>query len=191
MRRIRGLKIPIRYYDIEKKIRKNSIDLVSIFGRDDVESNLKNFISTLASYLKITLIYDTFEPSKDEILKEIVYDKKSHYASFGFITLGSYIDEKKKSIDDSEIAIFNIFIDVVSQTVFDTTKDIIDEEAKKEKLQVGDILFIYEPHKKLTQATYHLYNILNPSSDGIELKDETIFPLNSWLIAVPWIASRK
>ncbi len=191
MRKIKGLKIPIRYYDIERKIKKKSIDLSSVFGKDDTDTNLKNFISLSASWLKIMLIYDTFDLSKDDILKGLINNKRITYASFCFLTLGSYIDEKKKSIDEAEVEIFDILIDVVCHTSFEALKDIIDEEAKKEKFTAGDITFIYQPSKEITSSVVHIYNLLNLSSEGIEIRDNFIFPINSWFIAVPWVPSKR
>lgn len=189
MRKIKGLKVPLRYYEIERKLRKSVV--LPKENENDLDNFLKQTVSSIISSFQISLIYDTFDITKDDFFKSFVNRKKTNYISCGFFTFG-YNLNRDSFQDDLEKNIFDIVIDVQSKTSFEIIKDVIKEEAKKERLSVEEIITIYEPGSvKEPQILEKIVNLINLDNNLIEYKDGKIYPIYSWSFLVPWVSSKK
>lgn len=190
MRKIKGLKVPLRYYDIERKIRK--IEGINLSEKEGIEY-IKNLVSSIISNFNISVVYDTFEIDKNEILKRFIQIKKSNYVSCGFLTFGSYIESKKNDYDEIEKRIFDVIVDVHSKTAFDIIKDMISEEAKKERLSTENIITVYNPitSEYNNEVCEFIFKVINLKEGLIEYNNGIIKPLYSWAFLLPWVSSKK
>lgn len=188
MRKIKGLKIPLRYYDIERKVKKN---ILLLHNEKDFDSFLKQILSSIISAFEASLIYDTFDITNDDSFNAFINKKRTNYISCGFFTFGFKLNRETFQ-DELEKKIFDTVIEVQSKVSFEIVKDIIKEEAKKERLSVEDIMIVYEPNLVKDQKILEkVINLINLDNNLIEYREGKIYPLYSWSFLVPWVSSKK
>lgn len=190
MRKIKGLKVPIRYYDIERRIKK-----IAIFNNNTEGSDFQNFlkqtISSIVLSFEISLVYDNIEVKNDEVLSNAFGSKKINYISCGFFTFGKNAD-KESLTEEIERKVFEVVIDVHSKTAIEVIKDLIKEEAKKERLSVEELIVVYEPNVIKDQKLLdRIINLITLENSSISYHDGKLYPLYSWAFLVPWVSSRK
>ncbi|MCX7641430.1 MAG: hypothetical protein N2Z20_02205 [Elusimicrobiales bacterium] len=193
MRKIKGLRVPIHYYDIERKIKKKDSQIEISTKDEDFEYNLKTIVSQIVSKFKISVLYDTFEIDKIEFLNRYIPLKKVNYISCGFLTFGEEVQNFKKTLTDIEKKIFDIVVLVHSKTSFEIIKDMVFEEAKKERLSIEEIIFVYEPFSQNLNKDIieKVFVLIDPTQSQIQYINNQLTPLYTWIFIIPWVSLRK
>ena len=181
MAKIKNFKIPVYYYDIQRRIKKSGINLNNVFG-ENPETNFKEFVSNIISLIKLSAIYDNIDSKElekifDENYKEFFKSKDVDVISFSIITFGNELEKKVFELNDTESVIVKSIINVHLNTATKFLMDAISEEAKKENYNLSDPEFLYiNGEFKTNILLNNLLNQLESNKIMVELSDGKIKP---------------
>jgi hypothetical protein len=196
MAKIKNFKIPVYYYDIQRRIKKSGINLNDIFGENN-EANFKEFVSNIISLIKLSAIYDNIELKELEKIfgenyKEIFKAKDVDVISFSIITFGSELEKKVLELNDTESVIVKSIINVHFNTAIKFLMDAIAEEAKKENYNLSDPEFLYINGEFKTDILLNnLLNRLEANKIMVELTDGKIKPFYTQIFYNKWVSKKK
>lgn len=194
MRKIKGLKIPIYYYDIERKTKKEGINIIEIFGKDNLDNSFKEFVSNIISHIEISAIYSNF--NRTEIEKMFpnmlnIISKNSPVVSIALVSSGNKIEEKLSTLNPMETKLSNIIINVYFSTAVKYINDIISEEAKKDNFEIGNTFFLYDFGYNIEKNVYDIINHICPNKISVEIKENKIYPYYTKLFYTEWNLVKK
>jgi len=198
MRKIKNFKVPIYYYDILRKARKNGIIKQSI--DDEEEKNLKETISNAISRTNLSSVYSNLTIDDFEnIIKTREYSpdpKKTKVISIGAISLGKEIDNFIDSNNEEEKKLIDISIDVYLKTALNALVDMICEEAKKDNLELSTPFFLYSPFEigdfiGLDSGLEPVLKEIKSEKIGMTLNGEKIEPRYTLLFFIEWNLKKK
>lgn len=200
MRKIKNLKIPIYFYDIQRKLRKKQIDTLKIFGD---ENSFKEHISNIISDTELSAIYENF-PRDWFYFDTFLADKKALNLSLVVITLGNKIEKKFNELADDPVEknIFDTTLKVYFSTAVKIISELINEEAKDENLTVSTPVYIHTPFeeefenevRKINIEPARLAEILsNMQSEKINVyvDGNTVNPKFTQIFSLEWISKKK
>ncbi|NLH39283.1 MAG: hypothetical protein GX445_04380 [Elusimicrobia bacterium] len=196
MAKIKNFKIPVYYYDIQRRIKKSGINLNNLFG-ENTETNFKEFVSNIISQINPSAIYDNIELKQlekvfGENYKEIFKAKDIDVISFSVITFGNEIEKKVLEINNTESVIVKSIIDVHFNTAVKFLMDAIAEEAKKENYILSEPEFLYINGEFKTDLP--LKNILEQLESNkimVEMVDDKVIPLYTQIFYNIWSSKKK
>jgi hypothetical protein len=196
MAKIKNFKIPVYYYDIQRRIKKSGINLNNLFG-ENTETNFKEFVSNIISQINPSAIYDNIELKQlekvfGENYKEIFKAKDIDVISFSVITFGNEIEKKVLEINNTESVIVKSIIDVHFNTAVKFLMDAIAEEAKKETYILSEPEFLYINGEFKTDLP--LKNILEQLESNkimVEMVDDKVTPLYTQIFYNIWSSKKK
>ncbi|MBP7796096.1 MAG: hypothetical protein KA059_04900 [Elusimicrobiales bacterium] len=196
MAKIKNFKIPVYYYDIQRRIKKSGINLNNLFG-ENTETNFKEFVSNIISQINPSAIYDNIELKQlekvfGENYKEIFKAKDIDVISFSVITFGNEIEKKVLEINNTESVIVKSIIDVHFNTAVKFLMDAIAEEAKKENYILSEPEFLYINGEFKTDLP--LKNILEQLESNkimVEMFDDKVTPLYTQIFYNIWSSKKK
>ncbi|MEF3280201.1 MAG: hypothetical protein K6357_04460 [Elusimicrobiota bacterium] len=198
MRKVKNFKIPIYYYDIERKSKKEGIDAIELFGgKENYEKNFKEYVSNFVSYLSPSAVYDTIEMIEMEKLfgKDIISSldtKGCNIYSFVIITMGSDIEQKMALLEDFELAVSKIIMDVYSNTAVKSVCEMVAEESKKENFEVSDPVYLYVDGKKLVEFPLkELSERLLSNKISVFFENDSFKPLYTRFFYLKWVTKKK
>jgi len=167
IRKVKNFKVPIYYYEMQRKLKKNGIDLSNFFGKQDYEDEFKEFVSSIISYVELASIYSTYPITKaKKIIKsrEFLPDEKVEYITISILTLGAKIDNIILSKEGNERIISDTIIEVYLSKARETIIEMINEEAVKDNYIISKPTFIY--------STFEVENKIVYEGDLLELLKE-------------------
>jgi len=196
MAKIKNFKIPVYYYDIQRRIKKSGINLNNVFG-ENPETNFKEFVSNIISLIKLSAIYDNIDSKElekifDENYKEFFKSKDVDVISFSIITFGNELEKKVFELNDTESVIVKSIINVHLNTATKFLMDAISEEAKKENYNLSDPEFLYiNGEFKTNILLNNLLNQLESNKIMVELSDGKIKPFYTQIFYNKWVYKKK
>jgi len=196
MAKIKNFKIPVYYYDIQRRIKKLGINLNNVFG-ENPETNFKEFVSNIISLIKLSAIYDNIDSKElekifDENYKEFFKSKDVDVISFSIITFGNELEKKVFELNDTESVIVKSIINVHLNTATKFLMDAISEEAKKENYNLSDPEFLYiNGEFKTNISLNNLLNQLESNKIMVELSDGKIKPFYTQIFYNKWVYKKK
>lgn len=203
MIRIENLKVPVYYYDILRKAKKNQINISVLFGEnEDSDKSFKEFISNLISKTKLSVIYSNLTPdSFSQIIKTREFDvkdrnKKINTLTVAFISFGSEVENYISMQGEEEKKLSSVALNVYMKTTVNTVTDMISEEAKKENSEITEPYFIHSPFNfenniVIDSEIEPILNELTVHKIGIKYENSTITPLYTALFFVCWSLKKK
>jgi len=194
IRKVKNFKVPIYYYEMQRKLKKNGIDLSNFFGKQDYENEFKEFVSSIISYVELASIYSTYPITKaKEIIKsrEFLADEKVEYATISILTLGPKIDNIILSKDGNERIISDTIIDVYLSKARETIIEMINEESAKDNYIISKPIFIYSPFEVENKIVYEgdLLELLKENSSEkilVNFSNSMINPYFTEIFFINW-----
>ena len=194
IRKVKNFKVPIYYYEMQRKLKKNGIDLSNFFGKQDYENEFKEFVSSIISYVELASIYLTYTITKaKEIIKsrEFLPDEKVEYITISILTLGAKIDNIILSKEGNERIISDTIIEVYLSKARETIFEMINEEATKDNYIISKPIFIYSPFEVENKIVYEgdLLELLKENSPEkilVNFSNSMINPYFTEIFFVNW-----
>jgi hypothetical protein len=194
IRKVKNFKVPIYYYEMQRKLKKNGIDLSNFFEKQDYENEFKEFVSSIISYVELASIYSTYPITKaKEIIKsrEFLPDEKVEYTTISILTLGPKIDNIILSKEGNERIISDTIIEVYLSKARETIIEIINEEATKDNYIISKPTFIYSPFEVENKILYEgdLLELLKENSSEkilVNFSNSMINPYFTEIFFVNW-----
>jgi len=194
IRKVKNFKVPIYYYEMQRKLKKNGIELSNFFGKQDYENEFKEFVSSIISYVELASIYSTYPITKaKEIIKsrEFLADEKVEYTTISILTLGQKIDNIILSKDGNERLISDTIIEVYLSKARETIFEMINEEAAKDNYIISKPTFIYSPFEVENKIIYEgdLLELLKENSSEkilVNFSNSMINPYFTEIFFVNW-----
>jgi hypothetical protein len=194
IRKVKNFKVPIYYYEMQRKLKKNGIDLSNFFEKQDYENEFKEFVSSIISYVELASIYSTYPITKaKEIIKsrEFLPDEKVEYTTISILTLGPKIDNIILSKEGNERIISDTIIEVYLSKARETIIEMINEESIKDNYIISKPTFIYSPFEVENKIVYEgdLLELLKENSSEkilVNFSNSMINPYFTEIFFVNW-----
>ncbi len=199
-RRIEKFKVPVYFYDVSRKAKKEGINLELLFKeRENLDKNFKEFISNLVSKINLSSVYLNIETEKfKEIIKSSEYTPlpRNKVYSVTILTAGKDVEEYISYFSDEEKKLSTIAMEVYLKTAVKNLIDIINEEAKKENLEITEPIYIHSPFNEekiivIETPINILLEYVSSSKIGVEFLDGKIIPRYTLIFFVSWTLKKK
>jgi hypothetical protein len=194
MRKIKNFKVPIYYYEMERKLKKSKFNLENFFA-DDYENAFKEYVSLVISNVELSAIYSTYLYQKaKEIINSFEFqsNEKTEYITISILTAGTKIDEFISRKEEDEKKLSEIILEVYINTARNTVIDMIDEEAKKDNYSISNPFFIHSPFDVENKIVYKgdiskLLKEINADKISVGVSESKILPNFTEIFLINWV----
>lgn len=185
MRKIRKFKIPVYAHEVQRKARKEKIDLFSI-GLAAPE-HLKEFASSLFHDCEPATVFDHTRSDMPE-MKE----KALPGLTRGIITLGQGLADKAAGMQGDSARLAEISAGVFLETGLKVVADLAAQEAGNEGFDLGDPEITAAPWLQPSPDDLAgLLGSLDAGKIGVSAENGTLSPRHTLAFSIPWLNRKK
>lgn len=185
MRKIRKFKIPVYAHDVQRKARKEKIDLFAI-GLAAPE-HLKEFASALFHECEPATVFDHSRSDLPE-MKE----KALPGLTRGVITLGTGLEAKAAALQGDNARLAEIAAGVFLETGLKVVADLAAQEAGNEGFDMGDPEISAAPWMDgRPEDLDSLLGALDASKIGVSAEGGALSPRHTLIFSIPWLNRKK
>ncbi|HNT98778.1 MAG TPA: hypothetical protein PKK31_10985 [Elusimicrobiales bacterium] len=185
MRKIRKFKIPVYAHEVQRKARKERIDLFSV-GLAAPE-HLREFCASLFHDCEPATVFDHAREDLPE-MKE----KGSPGRTVGVMTLGSGLETKAAGMQGDMARLAEIAAGVFLETGLKVVADLAAQEAGAEGFDLGDPELRAAPWLDASGADLpSLLAPLDAAKIGVSAGNGTLAPRHTLVFSIPWLDRKK
>lgn len=185
MRKIRKFKIPVYAHEVQRKARKEKIDLFAI-GLAAPE-HLKEFATSLFHDCEPATVFDHLRNDLPE-MKE----KSLPGLTRGVITLGTGLEAKAAGMQGDNARLADIAAGVFLETGLKVVADLAAQEAGNEGFDLGDAEITAAPWMETSPETLpELLAALDAAKIGVSVEGGLLQPRHTLVFSMPWLNRKK
>ncbi|MDT8285759.1 MAG: hypothetical protein RQ748_01515 [Elusimicrobiales bacterium] len=185
MRKIRKFKIPVYAHEVQRKARREKIDLFAI-GLAATE-HLKEFASSLFHDCEPATVFDHARSDMPE-MKE----RSLPGLTTGVITLGTGLETKAAGMQGDNARLAEIAAGVFLETGLKVVADLAAQEAGNEGFDLGAPEITAAPWMETDPgALAELMGNLDAAKIGVSAEGGKLAPRHTLVFSIPWLNRKK
>jgi hypothetical protein len=185
VRKIRKFKIPVYAHEVQRKARKEKIDLFAI-GLAAPE-HLREFASSLFHDCEPATVFDHAREELPE-MKERALPGLTR----GVLTLGTGLETKAAGMQGDNARLAEIAAGVFLETGLKVVAELAAQEAGNEGFDLGDPEITAAPWLETpSDALAGLLGTLDASKIGVTADGGALVPRHTLVFSIPWLNRKK